>query len=423
MLDIKLFREKSELIKESQKKRGESLEIVDEILETDKLWREAIQKVEKLKHERNTVNIKIAEAKKKGAKSDEEIKEMRTISETISKLDTEIKELEAKRDKLRLNVPNILAEDVPIGTGPEHNKIIKTVGKPKKFKFTPKSHTEIGELLNMVDTERASKSAGARFYYLKGQLARLNYAIISFALDFLTKKGLTPITPPYMINRAAIEGAVPMDAFEEMIYKIDGEDLYLIGTSEHAVAEYLMNETIDAKELPIKFAGVSPCFRKEAGAHGKDTKGIFRVHQFEKIEQFVFCKPEKSWKEFDFLQKNAEELFKKLELPFRVVVLCSKETGRVPAKTYDLEVWFPSQKEYRELGSCSNVLSYQAIRSNIRYREGSETKFPHMLNNTGIAVQRTLCAIMENHQQKDGSVKIPKALWKYTGFKKMVPLK
>jgi len=420
MIDIKIFRETPELIKESQKKRGEDTKIVDAIVKVDIAWRNKLQEADKLKHERNVVTAKVAELKKKKKSADKEIKSMRVVTDKISDFNVELKELENKRDELRMAVPNILDKSVPYGEGEPDNKEVRKWGEIKKFSFTPKSHVDIGQELDLFDTERAAKVAGARFYYLKGDLVKLNHALIDFGLDFLKKKGFTLMQPPFMLNRASIAGAIPLTAFEEMIYKIDGEDLYLIGTAEHALAEYYKDETLDVKQLPIRFAGISSCFRKEAGAHGKDMKGIFRVHQFEKIEQFVFCKPEDSWKEFEFLAKNSEEMFELLEIPHRTIVLCSKETGRVASKTYDLECWMPAQNTFRELGSCSNVLDYQAIRSNIRFRDKNDVKYPHMLNNTAIATERTIVAIIENHQQKDGSIKIPKALLPYTGFKEIL---
>jgi seryl-tRNA synthetase len=251
---------------------------------------------------------------------------------------------------------------------------------------------------------------------------KLNYALINFTIDFMKKKGFTMVQPPFMLRRDVLAGALPLGAFAETIYKIDGEDLYLIGTSEHALNSYYMNEVINVDE-PVRLSGVSSCFRKEAGTHGKDEKGIFRVHQFEKIEQFSFCKPEDSWKEFDWLLNNSIEIFKLLNLPFRTVVLASGDTGRVPTKTIDLEGWFPAQNAYRELGSCSNCLDFQARRSNIKYNDKSGLKFVNTLNNTAIATERMMACIAENNQQADGSIKIPKALWKYTGFKEIKVVK
>ncbi|MDD5191890.1 MAG: serine--tRNA ligase [Candidatus Nanoarchaeia archaeon] len=417
MIDIKFIRENPKLVKESQKKRGMNEKDVDNLISLDKNWRDAKNEVDKLRARRNKISEEINQAKKQKKNVDSLIKEAKEIPDKIGKLEKELNELAEKRDSLWREIPNIIDKSVPIGDVSK-NKVIKVFGKPKKFNFKIKDHSDLLEPLDLLDTKKASEVAGSRFYYLKGDLVRLNYAIMCFALDFLKKKGFTLMQPPYMLRREILGGAIPLAAFEEMIYKIDGEDLYLIGTAEHALNAYHSNETINVNK-PIRYAGVSPCFRKEAGAHGKDTKGIFRIHQFEKIEQFVFCKPEDSWKEFDLILKNSEELLKALEIPFRFVILSSGDTGRVPTKTVDFECWFPSGNCYRELGSCSNCLDYQARRSSIRYQDKSELKFVHTLNNTAIATERMIACLVENNQQKDGSIKIPKALWKYTGFKEI----
>jgi len=420
MLDINLIREKPKLVKESQKKRGLDEKEVDELLKLDKAWRSLKQETDKIRAERNRISEEINQAKKQNNKAEAEklIKRAREIPEKLSNNENRLKELEEKRNFILENLPNLVDKSIPTG-GAEKNKVLKLIGKPKKFSFPVKGHEELLTALDCLDIERATKVAGSRFYYLKGDLVKLNYAIINFALDFLRKKGFTLIQPPYMLNRNALKGAITLTAFQEMIYKIEEEDLYLIGTAEHALNAYYMNEILDAKKLPIRLAGISPCFRREAGCHGKDTKGIFRIHQFEKVEQFIFCRPENSWKEFDLILKNSIELFKKLGIPIRAVVLASGDTGRVATKTIDIEGWFPSQKAYKELGSCSNCLDYQARRSNIKFQQGSELKFVYTLNNTAIATERAIVCLAENYQQKDGSIKIPKVLWKYTGFKKI----
>src|SRR3989344_5605780 len=418
MLDIELFRKNAEVIKFSQKHRGLPEELVDEVCRLDEKWREYLQQAEKLKHERNIVSEKINQLKKSGKKADAEIKRTKELVETIKKVDEEANTAKMMRDKVRMELPNIVDDSVPVGDASK-NKTIKTVGKIPKFKFKVQDHHDIGKKLGIIDTERAAKVAGGRFYYLKGDLVRLNFAIISFALDLLRRKKFILVQPPYMLRKDILAGAIPLAAFEEMIYKIEGEDLYLIGTAEHAINAYHSNETLNPNSLPSRYAGVSPCFRKEAGSHGKDTKGIFRIHQFEKIEQFIFCKPEDAWKEFDLILNNTIELFKALEIPFRTIVLSSGDTGRVPTKTIDVEGWFPSQQAYRELGSCSNCLDYQARRSNIKYQSGSETKFLFTLNNTAIATERMMACLIDNGQQKSGNIKLPKALWKYLGFKEI----
>jgi len=305
----------------------------------------------------------------------------------------------------------------------DNNKTIKKFGKKPKFRFKLKSHVDLLENLDLADVERAAKVSGARFYYAKNELVMLDLALKQLAMDMLIKKGFVPIEPPYMIRRKPYEGVTDLGDFEDVLYKIEGEDLYLIATSEHPIAAMHMDEIIDINKLPLKYAGISTCFRKEAGAHGKDTKGIFRVHQFNKIEQFVFCKEEDSWKILEELLKNAEDLFKKLKLHYRVVNICTEEIGTVVAKKYDIEVWFPVQNAYREVVSCSNCTDYQARRLNIRYDDKNERKVVHTLNSTEIATGRALVAILENYQQKDGSVKIPAVLQKYMNQKFIKPKK
>lgn len=412
MIDIKLIRENPELVKESQKKRGLSVDDVDKILGADEKWRGLKAEVDELRSKRNRISEEINKSKKEGRKIDDLLKEAKNIPQLLEEKERLMDESKHVRDSLLLNIPNIIDKSVPTGT----NKVMKVHGKPKKLKFA-KDHADLLESLDLIDTKKASDVAGARFYYLKDEMVKLNYAIINFALDFLKKKGFNLIQPPFMLRKDSLSGAIPLAVFEEMIYKIENEDLYLIGTAEHAINAYYTSEIIPNNKLPIRFAGISTCFRKEAGSHGKDTKGIFRTHQFEKVEQFIFCKLDDSWKEFDLLLKNSEEILKLLKIPFRFVILSSQETGRTATETIDFEGWFPSQNAYRELGSCSNCLDYQARRGNIRYQDKNEMKFVHTLNNTAIATERMIVCLVENYQQKDGSIKIPEALWKYTGFK------
>jgi len=418
MIDIKLIRETPEIVKNSQKKRGLPTNEVDEVMELDKSWRSLKEEVDNLRSKRNKISQEINTLKKSGKNADKLLKEAKEIPKKLEEKEKEMQNLKEQRDSILKEIPNIIDSSVPAGDA-SHNKLLKEYGKPSKLKFEAKDHADILENLNLLDTQKASEVAGSRFYYLKGDLVKLNYAIINFTLDFLKSKSFTLIQPPYMLRKSALEGAINLGAFEEMIYKIEGEDLYLIGTAEHAINAYHSNETLNPNSLPSRYAGVSPCFRKEAGSHGKDTKGIFRIHQFEKIEQFIFCKPEDAWKEFDLILNNTIELFKALEIPFRTIVLSSGDTGRVPTKTIDVEGWFPSQQAYRELGSCSNCLDYQARRSNIKYQSGSETKFLFTLNNTAIATERMMACLIDNGQQKSGNIKLPKALWKYLGFKEI----
>ncbi len=419
MLDIKLIRENPKIIKESQKKRGFSIEEVDKIQEADKTWRELKEEVDNLRNKRNKISEEINKAKKEGKKVEDIINEAKKIPQLLEEKEKLMNENKETRDSLLKELPNLVDKSVPIGDASK-NKVIKVYGKTKKSKFPLKDHADILEALDQIDTKKASEVAGSRFYYLKRDLVKLNYALINFALDFLNKKKFILMQPPFMLRKDVLSGAIPLAAFEEMIYKIEGEDLYLIGTAEHALNAYYMNEIIPINKLPMRFGGISTCFRKEAGSHGKDTKGIFRIHQFEKIEQFVFCKPEDSWREFDLILKNSEEMLKLLKIPFRLIVLSSQDMGRVPTKTIDFEGWFPSQKTYRELGSCSNCLDYQSRRSNIKYQDKNELKFVHTLNNTAIATERMMVCIVENYQQKDGSIKIPNVLVKYMQGKKKI---
>jgi len=316
-----------------------------------------------------------------------------------------------------MRLPNILHESVPKGRDDHDNVPVRHWGKIPKYPFKPKNHLEIAQELGLIDSERAARVAGAGFFYLKGDLARLDYAIMQLAMDFLTKRGFAVVEPPFMMSRKSYEGVTSLDDFESVMYKIENEDLYLIATSEHPMAAMFMNETLELKDLPLKFCGVSPCFRKEVGSHGKYTKGLFRMHQFNKVEQFVFCHPRDSWKIHEELQKNSDDLYKALELPHRVVNVCTGDIGELAAKKYDTEVWM-ADGEYREIGSNSNCTDYQARRLGIKFREKegqAPAGFVHTLNNTALATSRVMVALLEVHQQKDGSVLIPKALRPYMG--------
>ncbi len=422
MLDIRLIREKTKEVRKNLEKRDdkEVLKHFDLLVKKDEQWRCNLQDLEKLRAQRNVLSKEIAELKKKGKSASKKLKLAKALPKKIGDLEEKTRELKKEVNGLLLTIPNLLHESVPFGESEEDNKTIKKQGKIPKFKFKPKSHVDLLEELDLADIERAAKVSGSRFYYAKNELVMLDLALKRLALDMLIKKGFTPIEPPFMIRRKPYEGVTDLADFEDVLYKIESEDLYLIATSEHPIAAMYMNEILDVKKLPLKYAGISPCFRKEAGAHGKDTKGIFRVHQFNKIEQFIFCKEEDSWKLFEELLKNAEQLFKKLKLPYRVVNICTADIGTVAAKKYDIEAWYPVQKKYREVVSCSNCTDYQARRLNIKYDENNERKIVHTLNSTEIATGRALVAIMENYQKKDGSVKIPTILQKYMNRKKFI---
>ncbi len=365
MLDPKLIKDKPEIIKNMLRSRALEFDL-EGLVESDQKRRELIIKTDELRKKKNQIAVTISEKKKTGQDISSILIEMKNISNELTKLESEQNEIEKKYLKLASSIPNLIHESVPVGEDDSANKEIKKWGNIPKFDFKVKDHIDISEDLDLVDLERAAKVAGARFYYLKNDLVRLNQALINFGLDFLAEKGYSIIQPPYMINRESMEGAVIAEDFEEVIYKIQDEDLYMIGTSEHAMAAMHSKEIIEGKEIPKKYAGISPCFRKEAGAHGRDQKGIFRVHQFDKIEQFVFSKPEDSWKEHEKLLSIAEEFYQKLEIPYRVMLLSTGDTGNISAKTYDIEAWMAGQNAYREIVSCSNCLEYQARRLKIR---------------------------------------------------------
>lgn len=421
MLDLRLVRERPDMIRDMLAKRGVSFPL-EELLAKDVKRRQMLTEVQRLKHQRNLLSLEIAQAKRDGKDVPEKMLEVKDLSEKIDLLDSEAEALDREVTNLLKALPNLLHESVPIGKDESDNVVVRRWGEPKPFQTPPSDHITLGLLLNIIDIDRAGKVAGSRFYYLRSELVRLNYALISYALDFLKQKGFTLLQPPYMLKREAIEGTVIMSDFEDVIYKIEGEDLYLIGTAEHAIAAMHMDEIFDGSKLPLRYGGVSPCFRKEAGAHGRDTKGIFRVHQFEKVEQFVFSKPEDSWSEHEMLIRNAEEFFQSLEIPYRVVLLCSGDLGKISAKTYDLEAWFPAQNTYREVVSCSNCLDYQARGLRIKYRDrpNEGSKFVHTLNSTLVATERTLIAILENNQNEDSSINIPKALRPYFGEERLL---
>jgi len=421
MLDPKLIKEKPEIIRNMLKSRAVEFDL-EELIESDQKRREFIIKTDELRKKKNQVAITISEKKKAGEDASSILAEMKNISNELTKLESEQEEIEKKYLKLASTIPNLVDKSVPLGIDDSSNKEIKKWGNIPKFDFKIKDHIDISEDLSLVDLERAAKVAGARFYYLKNDLVRLNQALIHFGLDFLTEKGYSLVQPPYMINRESMEGAVIAEDFEEVIYKVQEEDLYMIGTSEHAMAAMHSKEIIEGKNMPMKYAGVSPCFRKEAGAHGRDQKGIFRVHQFDKIEQFIFSKPEDSWKEHEKMLAIAEEFYQKLEIPYRVMLLSTGDIGKISAKTYDIEAWMAGQNAYREIVSCSNCLEYQARRLKIRFRDktNEDTQYVHTLNSTLIATTRVLVAIMENFQTKDGHIRIPQVLQSYMGNQKEI---
>ena len=421
MLDPKLIKEKSQIIRDMLKARSVDFDL-DALIEFEQKRREFIIKTDELRKNKNQVALEISQKKKAGEDASSILDQMKNVSAELAKLESEQETIENTYSKLALTIPNLVHKSVPIGVDETANKEIRKWGSIPNLDFKTSDHIDISENLDLVDLERAAKVAGARFYFLKNDLVKLNQSLIHYALDFLSQKKYSLVQPPYMINRESMEGAVIADDFKDVIYKVEDEDLYMIGTSEHAMAAMLSKEIIQGKELPIRYAGISPCFRKEAGAHGRDQKGIFRVHQFDKIEQFVFSRPEDSWNEHEKMLSVAEEFYQKLEIPHKVMLLSSGDMGKVSAKTYDIEAWMAGQNAYREVVSCSNCLDYQARRLKIRFRDktNEDTQYVHTLNSTLVATTRVLVSIMENFQTKDGHFRIPKILQSYMGNQKEI---
>jgi seryl-tRNA synthetase len=426
MLDAKLLKENPGKIENMLKMRGVKFPLGD-LVNLDKRRRELIIQLQELKHEKNILANSIARKKKETdttiTSANDEIIKMKDISNRITELELEQDQVLKRYRYLMMSMPNLLHESVPVGSTEKENVVIKERwNKRAKLAIAPKDHIEIATSFDLIDLERAAKISGARFYFLKNDLVKMNQALIQFGLDYLSNSGYTLVQPPYMIRKDAMEGAVILGDFEQVIYKVEGEDLYMIGTSEHAMVSMHMDEILDSPILPLRYACVSPCFRKEAGAHGRDMKGIFRVHQFEKVEQVVFSRPEDSWKEHERMLELTERMYENLGLPFRTVLLCSGDLGKISAKTYDIEAWFPGQSNYREIVSCSNCIDYQARRLRIRYRDNvnDETKLVHTLNSTLIATERTMVSIIENYQTDNGTVQVPDVLQKYMGDTKAI---
>lgn len=422
MLDIKLLRETPEIVKKDLDRRHdtEKLKWVDDLLKYDKEWRQLIQEINDFRYKRNVITREIAELKKQKKDASRKLKEAQEIPRKIEELEKKAEDYQEKIKYIQMRLPNILHESVPFGKDDKDNVVIRTWGKPLKFDFEPKNHLDILQGLGLIDVERAAKVSGHGFFYLKNDLARLDLAIAQYGIDIMMKRGYTFIIPPYMIHKEPFIGVTDFEFFEEQIYKIEKEDLYLIATAEHPLGAMLKDEILNKDDLPLKFCGFSPCFRKEVGAHGKYTKGLFRMHQFHKIEQFIFCFPKDSWKLHEELQKNSEDLLQGLGLPYRVVNVCTGDIGSIAAKKYDTEILM-ADGQYREVGSNSNCTDYQARRLNIRFREKegqAAAGLVHTLNNTALATSRVMIAIIEQNQQKDGSVVIPEVLRPFMSGKK-----
>jgi len=415
MLEMKLVRSNPEAVRANLARRNNEsyLSVFNKLLEKDKQWRGFKLREDKLRQERNTLTEKIKVLKAKGKPFDAVLKKAKALPAKVSRVQSQVRRLKAEVDALRKRVPNILHESVPDGASEEDNLEVRRWGEPGKPAFKLKNHGELAQSRGLADFSKAVKVSGAGFYYLKGNLALLDLALQRFAVDRLAEAGYKLIIPPFMLRRKPYEGVTDLDDFENVMYKIDSEDLFLIATSEHPLAVLHMNEILSESDLPLKYCGLSPCFRREIGKHSVDERGLFRVHQFSKVEQFVFCKPEDSWGFHEELIHNAEGLIKELGVPYRVVNVCTGDIGPVAAKKYDLEAWSPREEKYFEIISCSNCLSYQAVRLGIRYRAGQGKEFVHTLNSTALATSRVMRAILENFQQEDGTIKIPRVLQPY----------
>jgi seryl-tRNA synthetase len=416
MLDIKLIRSNPEKVKEALEKRKEKINL-DEILELDQKRRELLSETDSLKEKRNTVSEEIGKLKREKTDAQEKILAMREVSTKIKELDTQMKEIEEKINNVLLEIPNLPHESVPVGEDEKDSVEVRKWGEPREFDFTPLPHWDIGEALNILDFERGAKVASARFTVLKGMAAKLERALINFMLDLHTNEhGYKEIFPPFLVNSETMTGTGQLPKFESDLFKCEN-GLYLVPTAEVPLTNLHRQEILNDDDLPLYYAAYTACFRKEAGSYGKDVRGLIRQHQFNKVELVKICRPEDSYQELETLTINAEEVLKRLEIPYRVIVLCTGDMGFSAAKTYDIEVWLPAQGRYREISSCSNCEDFQARRAMIRYRskEKEKVNFVHTLNGSGLAVGRTLIAILENYQQKDGSVVIPDVLRPYVG--------
>ena len=423
MIDIKLIRENPSLVKSNIKKKfqNKKVPLVDKVIKLDRDWREQKMQADKMRAERNTISEKINQAKKQGKESSAKqfIAKAKDLPAKIEQAEKKTEKLEAEIREIMLQIPNIIHKSVPIGKDETQNKVIKKIGKPTKPKYEILNHAELAEKLGGADFDASRDTSGAGFYYIKDKIAILHSAILAFARDYMIKQGFEYMIPPFMIREKILRAVYSSEEIEAMAYKIEGEDLFLIATSEHPLIGKFIGKTLQKKDLPIKITGYSPCFRKEVGAHGLEEKGFYRVHQFEKQEMIVICEPEDSYDWYDKMLQYTIEVFKALEIPSRILECCSGDLADLKAKSCDVEAWSPRQKKYFEVGSLTNMEEAQARRLSLKINNGKENYFAHTLNNTVLASPRALIALMENNQQVDGSIKIPKALWKYTGFKKI----
>lgn len=413
MIDPRIIREKPEIVYESLKKRGVEFDI-ETLINIDEKRRKLIQETEKMKNEKNELSDEIARLKKGGFDPSDKIEHLRMLGKTIENIEQQLRVIEKKWEDRLLMMPNIPHSTVPVGRGDEENKVVRVWGEKPAFDFQPLAHWDIGEKLDILDFKRAAKITGSRFTLYKSLGALLERALINFMLDLHTKEGYIEVLPPFMVNRETMTGTGQLPKFEEELFKLEGLDYFLIPTAEVPVTNIHRDEILREDELPLKYVSYTPCFRKEAGAHGKDTRGLTRQHQFNKVEIVKFAHPEKSYQELEGLLQDAENVLKQLRIHYRVSMLCTGDLGFSASKTYDIEVWLPGQNIYREISSCSNFESFQARRAKIRYRKtGGKIGFVHTLNGSGLAVGRTVMAIMENFQKSDGSITIPEVLRPY----------
>ena len=419
MIDLKTLRENPDAIRHSQKVRGEDVAVVDQLIEADALSKAALSEFETIRAEQNALSKSVGAAK--GDEKTALLENAKELANQVKAADAKRSELEAKTREYLLKISNLIDLDAPVG-GEEDFKVLEEIGKPRDFKgegFEPKDHVELGKLLKAIDTERGAKVAGSRSYYLTGSGAMLEFALVNFAISSAVKAGFTPVIPPVLVNPAAMEGTGFLGQAAENVYHLEEDDVYLVGTSEVPLAAYHMDEIVE--NLPIRYAGYSSCFRREAGTYGKDTRGIIRVHQFDKGEMFSFVKPEEAKAEHLRLLEWEKDFLKAMEVPFRVIDVASGDLGSSAIRKFDCEAWIPTQDAYREVTSTSNCTEFQARRLNIRYRDDSGTKPVATLNGTLVAVPRMIVAILENHQNKDGSVNVPKALRPFLGVDTLVP--
>ncbi len=421
MLDIRIIRENAELVKANMKKKlREDMHLVDDVLKLDEEWRKIKHENDQLRSERNKVSEAINKAKKEGKDAKALLAKAKEIPQKLHALDEQKNTLSEKIDTLLRQIPNIIADNVPLGKDDSENVEVERFGEPKKPDFDMKPHQEIAEALGCADFESSARISGNGFYFLEGDLALLNQALLRFALDYMLKQGFTYVETPLMMRGDIIKNVVDLNDQENQIYKIEQDDLYLIGTSEHSLIGRFVNQAVEEKDLPITQTSYSMCFRKEKGSHGLDEKGLFRTHQFNKIEMIVICKPEESNDWYKKMQTYTIEIFKQLELPIRVLQICSGDLGELKYDQIDIEAWSPRRNEYIEVGSCSNLTDAQALMLKIRVKGKDGTYFPHTLNNTAIATSRAMVAILENYQNKDGSITIPNVLKQYMGGKDII---